>query len=153
MEKPDPDNFIHNNPDPLIRYLNQLVVICVKCLAILMVLVIWIAFVDVVMNLYEQIVTPPLFSIENLINTLGNFLAVLIAIEIFVNIIFYLSEDSVNVPLVLATALTAAARKVILIDSKILSPLHVFGLAAVILATGITYWLITAKSNHKPNNP
>ena len=85
---------------------------------------------------------------ETLIATLGNFLVVLIAIEIYLNIIFYLKQDAIHVPLVIATALTAVARKVIIFDYNSVSALHILGAACVIFALGLTYWLITKKESN-----
>lgn len=143
------ESLIEVNHDKLITALKKNVVVCVKCLAVLMVVVIWMAFFDVVIHLYQQIVTPPflLFSVESLIATLGDFLAVLIAIEIFLNILFYLSKDAINVPLVLSTALTAVARKVIIFEYKAIDPHQIYATAAVIFAVGITYWLVSKKSD------
>lgn len=148
-KSPDsPESLVENNRDQLISYLNKSVVVCVKLLAVLMVVVIWMALFDVVIHMYEQIVTPPwlLFTVDTLISTLGDFLAVLIAIEIFLNILFYLSKDAINVSLVLSTALTAVARKVIVFDYKSVDPHIIYAIAAVIFALGITYWLVTKKS-------
>jgi uncharacterized membrane protein (DUF373 family) len=137
-------SLVQSNPDPLIRHLNKMVVYCVKILAILMVVVIFLAMVDVFVHLYNQVSLSikAAFSVENLISLLGSFLAVLIAIEIFLNIIFYLKRDAIHVPLVLSTALTAAARKVIIVDYSLASPLTLFALASLILALGVSYWLI-----------
>ena len=145
------ESLIEVNHDKLIRALKKCVVVCVKCLAVLMVVVIWMAFFDVVIHLYQQIVNPPflLFSVESLIATLGDFLAVLIAIEIFLNIIFYLKKDAIHVPLVLSIALTAVARKVIILDYASVAPLYIFATASVIIAVGITFWLVT-KNNGNP---
>jgi uncharacterized membrane protein (DUF373 family) len=133
--------------DPLIRYLGLVVGLSVKLLAILVVFVIFLATIDVAIHLYGQISTSvgSAFSVENLITTLGTFLAVLIAIEIFLNIIFYLKEDAIHVPLVLSTALTAVARKVIVLDYLTVPAISIFALAAVIFSLGITYWLVTKK--------
>jgi len=142
-------NLVESDRDPLVRYLKKYVVWSVKLLAILMVFVIWLTMIDVVIHLYQKLAVPlvTFSNIENLIAILGDFLAVLIAIEIFLNIIFYLSKDSFHVPLVLATALTAVARKVIILDYKGLSPMHIFAIAAVIFAVGVVYWLITRENN------
>ena len=45
----------------------------------------------------------------------------------------------------MATALMAIARKVIVFDFKELSYEYIIGTAAVVLALGITYWLIVRK--------
>lgn len=149
MKNGPEESLVQESKDPLIRILNKAVVLSVKALAILMVFVVWIALADVVMHMIKELQAPPigLFNIETLISTLGNFLVVLIAIEIFLNIIFYLKQDAIHVPLVLATALTAVARKVIIFDYTAINPLYIFGAASVILALGISYWLITKKEN------
>ena len=71
------------------------------------------------------------------------FLVVLIAIEIFLNITLYLREDVIHVRLVVATALMAIARKVIVFDFKELRFEYILATAAVVLALGVTYWLLT----------
>jgi uncharacterized membrane protein (DUF373 family) len=48
--------------------------------------------------------------------------------------------------LVIATALMAIARKVIILDFDEITPPYIYGTAAVLLALGITYWLITRKN-------
>lgn len=139
------ESLVKNERDPLITFLNKIVVFCVKCLAVLTVLVIMWGLVDVIVHLYLQFWTSfsTSFEVETLISTLGIFLAVLIAIEIFLNIVFYLKKDAVHVPLVLATALTAVARKVIVLDYSSSGPEYIYATAAVIFAVGVSYWLIT----------
>jgi len=41
----------------------------------------------------------------------------------------------------------AIARKVIIFDFEKITPDYIYGSAAVILALGITYWLITKKNS------
>jgi uncharacterized membrane protein (DUF373 family) len=73
------------------------------------------------------------------------FLAVLIAIEIFVNITLYLRDDVIHVKLVIATALMAIARKVIVLDLTTLEPMYLFAIGVIVLALGVTYWLVSAR--------
>lgn len=148
MDNQPKESLVKNSPDPLIRVLNKIVVVCVKCLAILMILVILWALVDVMVHLTLLVTSSESlrFDVENLITTLGSFLAVLIVIEIFLNIVFYLKQDAIHVPLVLATALTAVSRKVIILDYSNTSPYHLWGVAAVIFAVGIVYWLLVKKT-------
>jgi uncharacterized membrane protein (DUF373 family) len=74
---------------------------------------------------------------------------VLIAIEIFINITLYIRNDVLPVNLVVATALMAISRKVIIFDFKELTPMYILATAAVVLALGITYWLISKKETLK----
>lgn len=135
--------------DPLIRILHKTIRIAVKVLAILMVLVIIWGIGDVVYVLYNKLNSPPVFllNISDILATFGAFLAVLIAIEIFINITLYIRNDVLPVKLVVATALMAISRKVIIFDFKELTPMYILATAAVVMALGITYWLISMKGN------
>ena len=148
MNEQPKESLIEGSRDPLISILNKLVVLSVKILAVLMVFVIFLAMVDAIVHLYRQMTASinSAFSVEKLITTLGAFLAVLIAIEIFLNIIFYLKKDAIHVPLVLATALTAVSRKVIILDYNIVTPFALLAIAAIILSLGLSYWLIIKKA-------
>ena len=57
-----------------------------------------------------------------------------------------IQADVIPVKLVVATALMAISCKVIIFDFEKITPQFVVGTAAVVLALGITYWLISKKS-------
>lgn len=133
--------------DRLMAALNHIIRAGVKILAILMVFLILWCIADVVWVLYRHIVQPPfmIIKIEDILDTFGAFLAALIAIEIFLNITLYLREDIIHVKLVVATALMAIARKVIVFDFSEIGYEYVLATGAVVLSLGITYWLIAKK--------
>lgn len=144
----EPGHDLHDeHEDPLIRVLHLAIQWAVKVLAVLMVFVIIWGIGDVLYVLFQRLVEPPflLLRISDILATFGAFLAVLIAIEIFVNITMYLKSDVIPVRLVVATALMAISRKVIIFDYEQVQPEYVFATAAVVLALGVTYWLITRK--------
>ena len=120
--------------DKFIHALKKIISHCVRALAILMLLTIVWGIADVAYVLYTRLSQPPYFllKISDILATFGAFLAVLIAIEIFENIILYLRHDIIHVKLVVATALMAIARKVIVFDFKELKPEYIWGTAAVI---------------------
>jgi uncharacterized membrane protein (DUF373 family) len=134
--------------DPIVAFLHRTIRLAVKVLAVLMVVVIVWGIGDVVWVLYQRMVEPPfmLLRISDILATFGSFLAVLIAIEIFINITLYLKADVIPVRLVIATALMAIARKVIIFDYDELEASYVYATAAVVLALGVTYWLITRRA-------
>ena len=136
--------------DPLISGLHRIIRIVVKLLAILMVLVIIWGIGDVVYVLYQRLNAPPflLLDINDIFETFGAFMAVLIAIEIFINIRLYLGSNVLSVQLVIATALMAIARKVIVLDFEDVTPDYILGMAAVVLALGVTYWLLAKKKQN-----
>jgi len=137
----------NKSDDPFIDFLHKIIRTAVKVLAVLMVAVIVWGIGDVVYVLYQRLVEPPFLflSISDILATFGAFLAVLIAIEIFINITLYLKTDVIPVRLVVATALMAISRKVIIFDFDKITPQFVLATAAVVLALGITYWLISRR--------
>ena len=93
--------------------------------------------------------TPWLGSKLNLV--LGDLLTLLIALEVLQNITSYLRRHVVQIELVLLTAMTAVARKVIVLppgaESK---PLLLAGLGVAVLALAAAYWLVRSLSLRKP---
>ncbi len=140
-------DLIKKHEDPFLESLHCIIRFSVKVLAVLMVLVIVWGIGDVVYVLYQRITAPPfmLLSINDIFATFGAFIAVLIAIEIFINISMYLQTDVIPVRLVVATALMAISRKVIIFDFEKVTPPFILGTAAVVFALGVTYWLISKK--------
>lgn len=139
------DELPAEHDDAFIRFLHSIIHFSVRVLAALMVLLILWGVADVVLVLYQRLMAPPflLLKIDDIVATFGAFLAVLIAIEIFINITVYIRKDVLPINLVIATALMAIARKVIIFDFSLISPLYIFATASAVLALGITYWLIS----------
>jgi len=133
-----------DHEDPLIRFLHIVIRFSVKVLAVLMVFVIIWGIGDVIYVLYQRLQTPPYFllNINDIFQTFGAFMAVLIAIEIFINIRLYLGTDVLPIKLVIATALMAIARKVIVLDVDKMEASYVAAIGLVALALGVTYWLL-----------
>lgn len=142
--KIDPDN-------KLLCSLHRIIHFAVHALAVLMVFVIIMGVVDVCWIIYEKLLAPPRFilTISDILATFGAFMAVLIAIEIFVNITVYLREDVIHVKIVMATALMAIARKVIILDIEKIEAPYIYAIAAVVLAMSIGYWLVHKLSSQE----
>jgi uncharacterized membrane protein (DUF373 family) len=140
---------IDQSEEPLIHWLHVVIRFCVRILAVLMTLVIMWSVVDVGWVIYLRASASPavgLLSVDDILASFGAFMAALIAIEIFLNIVLYLRDDVLHVKLVLATALMAIARKVIVLDYKTLESQYIWATAAVILALSIGYWLVAKKT-------
>ena len=135
--------------DPLLGFMENITNHAVRALAVLMCFVVIWSVIDVARIFIMQLIAPPflLIDINQFLDILGAFLAVLIAIEIFINITIYLKEEVIHVRIVIATALMAIARKVILFNFQETTHMHMFATAAVILALSIGYWLITSRSS------
>ncbi|WP_223295935.1 phosphate-starvation-inducible PsiE family protein [Shewanella sediminis] len=130
--------------------MGQVIHYAVRVLAVLMTLVILWSVVDVGRVLFIEVITPPygLMDMQDILAIFGSFLAVLIAIEIFQNITIYLKEEVIHVQIVIASALMAISRKIIILDFKEVGPEYVWASAAVIIALGVTYWLVSGKRDH-----
>ena len=139
----DDTNFPIDVNSRLVSFLQKIITWSIKFLAILMVGAILWSVGDVIFALYLKARNPVFATdIDELLWVFGTFLVVLIAIEIFLNIILYLKKDMSHLHLVIATALMAIARKVIILDYDKISDWHLFGMGALIIALGIAYWFI-----------
>ena len=147
---PDADDDGDGAPprDRFVRVLEASIRASVRVLAVLMVLVIFLGVVEVAVTLYQRFVSPPfgLLQITNVFATFGVIMAVLIAIEIFHNIVLYLREDVFPVRAVLSIAMIAIARKIVVLDYHDVSAAHVFATAAVMFAVGIAYFLVVTRA-------
>lgn len=136
--------------DPVIAFLNRVIRMVARVLAAIMALVIVWGVADVLYVLWQRLMDTPfmLLEINDILATFGAFMAVLIAIEIYHNIILYVHDHRnhrLAVEIVLGTALMAIARKVIVFDFKEVGPEHIYGTAAVTLALVVGYYLIALR--------
>jgi uncharacterized membrane protein (DUF373 family) len=80
---------------------------------------------------------------EGLIRLLDEVLVILIALEVLQNLTAYLREHAVQIELVLVTALTAVARKVIVMPPGVQkNPADLIGLGFAVLSLAAAYWLV-----------
>jgi uncharacterized membrane protein (DUF373 family) len=130
--------------DRYLSFLQAIIRWALRVLAFLMAMVILWGVADVCWILYQKMWEEPKFllNINDMFSTFGAFLAVLIGIEIFVNIVLYLKENTIHVRLVVATALMAISRKVIVFDYAYTTPMFVLASALTVFALGITYYLL-----------
>ena len=137
-----------NHEDRIVRFCNRLIRQGVRVMSVLMVAIIVFAIMDAAYTIYQKLISPPVYILEvsDLLAVFSAVLVVLIAIEIYSNITLYLTADVIHVKLVVATALMAVARKIITLDDKSLEPQYFLGYAALTLALGLTYWLLSRKA-------
>ena len=82
-----------------------------------------------------------LIPVQGLLEVFGYFLLVLIGVELLETVKMYLKKDVIHVRVVIEVALIAMARKAITEEPHDVPPLALFGIAALILALGITSFL------------
>lgn len=137
--------------DGLLKVLLAVIRQAVRVLAVLMTLVILWGVVDVIYVIYSRVVAEPflMLTVSDILTVFGSFMAVLIAVEIFLNITVYIRYEALPIKMVIATALMAISRKIIILDFKELDWPYIIAIAAAVLALGLTYWLIS----YKPQTP
>lgn len=124
--------------------------IIIRVLVILMAFVLLLSTIELAWVIIKDIITPPvlLLEIDELLEIFGLFMLVLIGIELLETIAkTYMAESVDHAQIVMAVAIIAIARKVIILDVKDLSGLALVGIAAIILALSIGYYLIKKKGD------
>ena len=81
---------------------------------------------------------------------LGDLLTLMIALEVLQNITSYLRRHVVQIELVLLTAMTAVARKVIVLPHDSDQPALLVGLGLAVLALAGAFWLVRTINLKQP---
>lgn len=118
-------------------------------LVVMMAIVLLLAAIELGWIIVKDIVTPPLFllEIDELIEIFGLFMLVLIGIELLETIIkTYLDRSTEHVTIVIAVALIAISRKVIVLSKQEFTGDILLGIAAVIIALAGAYYIIRRRS-------
>ena len=115
-----------------------------KVLGLLLLLVMVAASIQLTVQVIASVGNPETSWVgDKLIRVLGDLLNILIALEVLQNITSYLRRHVVQIELVLITAMTAVARKVIVLppgaESK---PQLLAGLGVAVLSLAAAYWLV-----------
>ena len=123
-----------------------------KVLGLLLVLVMVVATVQLIWQVGTALTVPTTEWVgSKLTKVLGDLLNLLIGLEVLQNITSYLRRHVVQIELVLITALTAVARKVIVLppgaESK---PQLLAGLGLAALCLAGAFWLVRSLTMQKP---
>jgi uncharacterized membrane protein (DUF373 family) len=126
------------------QYLESFERIITRILLVMMAVVVLLATVEVIWFIIEDVLTPPVLVLEvwELLDLFGMFLLVLIGLELLHSVKIYIEHREIHVESVLAVALIAVARKVIILDPKDQSEGTLLGIAAMVLALVLGYYAI-----------
>jgi uncharacterized membrane protein (DUF373 family) len=83
-----------------------------------------------------------IININQIMELFGAFMLVLIGIELLDTIKVYLKENVVHVEVVVLVAIIAVARKVVVLKIEDIDGLKIIGLAFIIVALAVAYYLI-----------
>ena len=127
------------------KFLSKFENLTVIALLGMMVIVVFLATIELGVILYKQMASPPLYillDINDMLSLFGFFFMILIGIEIIETIKVYLNKDVIPVEVIFLVAIIAVTRKVIILDFKNLEPLTLIGIAAIILSLSFGYYAV-----------
>jgi uncharacterized membrane protein (DUF373 family) len=111
---------------------------------LVMFVILILAFLDILYEIREKILEEPFLIIDanGLMDLLSIFLILLIGLELLETVKTYLDDDKVHVEFIILLAIIAIARKAIVWDFETYGKDELLSLAGMILALGITYFLV-----------
>ena len=115
-----------------------------KLLAVLLAIVVGVASIELLIQSGWKIIQMQTDWFDgSMIKLLDRLLLIFIALEVLQNVTAYLKDQAIQIELVLLTALTAVARKVIVLppgtESK---PALMVGFGIIVVGLGAAYWLV-----------
>jgi uncharacterized membrane protein (DUF373 family) len=116
--------------------------------------VVVLATVELAWILGKEMLAPPYILLEprQLLELFGQFLLVLIGIELLHSMKTYATHRVIHLEAVLIVALIAVARKIIVLEPKDLPEGTLLGIAAMSLALALSYYLVR-RSHREESNP
>ena len=126
-----------------------------KLLAVMLFMVLLVAALKFTFEVVVQLFDPNRRWVgEGLIAVLGDLLNLLIAIEVLQNITSYLRRHVVQIELVLLTAITAVARKVIVLPPNAENkPMLVVGLGVAVVCLAAAFWMVRRVNGSDAKEP
>ena len=124
----------------------------IQALMALMAIVLVLGTLDLAWFVIKSVIESPyfLFDVKLLLDVFGMFMLVLIGIELLETIMkTYLTQGAPHYETVLSVAIIAIARKVIILDVKKVESLSLIGIAAIILALTVGYFMMKRVRHEK----
>ena len=124
----------------------------IQALMALMAIVLVLGTLDLAWFVIKSVIESPyfLFDVNLLLDVFGMFMLVLIGIDLLETIMkTYLTQGAPHYETVLSVAIIAIARKVIILDVKKVESLSLIGIAAIILALTVGYFMMKRVRHEK----
>lgn len=136
--------------DHLIKMFEKYIAIA---LMMMMSVVIFFGTLEVGYLIIIDLLSPPIFMLEvhEFLEIFGQFLLVLIGVELLETINSYHLDRTIRVEIVVIVAIIAIARKVITLDYKTLTSYTFFDVGAAVLFLAITFYLLKKARVSKPS--
>jgi uncharacterized membrane protein (DUF373 family) len=123
----------------------------IQLLMVMMAIVLGLATLDLGWLIMKDIMKPPFFllDVNQLLDIFGLFMLVVIGIELLETIMkTYITQGQPHYEVVLSVAIIAISRKVIILDLKEVDSLSLIGIASIIVALTVGYFLMKRSQSH-----
>ncbi len=123
---------------------------------VMMAIVLGLATIDLGWLIVKDIMEPPflILSVDQLLDIFGLFMLVLIGIELLETIMkTYMTQGQAHYEVVLSVAIIAIARKVIILDLKEMDSGGLIGIASIIVALTLGYFLMKKSHSKDKQEP
>ncbi len=87
---------------------------------------------------------------KEFLHVFGYFLLILIALELMSSVRIRLHSNDSKIEIMFLIAITAMARKIVLMDSKTAEPLYLLGVAALVMSLSVGYYLVKRLATTNP---
>jgi len=117
-------------------------------LLILMAIAILVSLYELIIFVFQEVFTSrdegtdSLIAERNILDILSFIMLVVISLELFETIKLYLDRQVISADFIVLIALTAVARKIIIMDYSEYEPLMVIGLGFIVIALALGYYFI-----------
>ena len=128
----------------MLPYLDTFERIITRTLLVMMAAVVLLATVELAWLLGKDVLSPPLFllGLDELLELFGQFLLVLIGIELLHTTKIYIEQRVIHLEAMLSVALIAVTRKIVVLDTKEPPEGTLLGIAALAFALSLGYYLV-----------
>lgn len=135
---------VQSKEQALLRALDKFEDVVHHTLLFMLACVVLLATFELGWLIVRDALTPPLFllEIDELLELFGQFLLVLIGLELIHSVKVYIEQREYHLEAVLAVALIAVARKIITLEAKALPEGTLLGIAAIVLALVLGYYML-----------
>jgi uncharacterized membrane protein (DUF373 family) len=138
----------------MIRLIGKFELLINAVLLVFIAFVVLLTTVQLGWEIVAAFIKPPLFHFDpsQLLDILGDFLLVLIGVELMNTVKIYLVDQRVHVEVILAVGLVAITRKVVVLDHQKLDGTSLIGVAVIIISLSVSYYLVRLSHQRKKSD-
>ncbi len=125
-------------------YLEDFKKVVIYSIIVMIAFTIFLTLIGLVVSFYNVVFVEPYLiqDKQDFLTFIGNFLVVVIAVELLDTLVLYVRKHKLFPELILLVVLTAVAREVLITDITHVDPFLLVGIGAILIAVAGAYYLI-----------